>query len=350
MKKGNILLIILVVVAIVTASVGGYFYWSSKSSVSTKQMSDKGLKSTDKTLNTTIKKLNYFLPSGWETVKSPDKSFEIGYSLNNADKHQYYELDGPEDYIWIMDKKESRYLMVALTDSPKELSIDTIMNQNYKKSDNYIEKRYDYMGHECLVEYHLNVVQDVSTYGMCKFENGKTVFFASVMDPNEMEKTIQTIKVSPQGTWQTCVNKTEKFSIRYPLDFEIDKGTCQYSIMNYDLVKDIKITNAKEDLKKNWLIQIKSEASSLQEQEYEWSTNRCSGSINCTEIKPAPSISHSEEYNLLNVNYAETDIVIKTGDGRVFTFSLKARNPNTSVSQSVREVFHQIVGSFKTIN
>lgn len=141
--------------------------------------------------------------------------------------------------------------------------------------------------------------------------------------------------------WKTCSNTNKGFSITYPKDFKVDPTTCNYAVMDYNNVKDISVSNSIDDFRKNWLLTITSEKTSSDVNQ--WIKNKCLPS--CSEAITGP-IADSKQYDLLNVHYAETVTVIKT-NGIIFSFSLNARNPSTPVNQNIRDVYNQILSTFK---
>lgn len=156
---------------------------------------------------------------------------------------------------------------------------------------------------------------------------------------------IATVSSTPStdltSTWQTCINPNAGFSLSYPKNFQVDPSTCNYTVMDYNDVKDINVSNPFEDFRKNWLLTIKSEKTSSDIDQ--WIENNCQPSCSKTTTGP---IAGSKQFDLLNVHYAETDTVVKI-NGLIFSFSLNARNPNTPVDQNIRDVYNQILSTFK---
>jgi hypothetical protein len=147
--------------------------------------------------------------------------------------------------------------------------------------------------------------------------------------------------------WQTCTNTKNNFTIEYPKDFNINKTTCDYSIMDYNIVKDIVVTNPIEDLRKNWLLSISVENSNLDEKQW-IKSKTCLDSSRCSNPVVGP-IENSLQFDLLQVHYAETDTIVKFSN-KIFTFSLNARNPNSPLSYEVRKIYNQTLSTFKFIN
>ena len=148
----------------------------------------------------------------------------------------------------------------------------------------------------------------------------------------------------PTANWKNCTDTARGFTMKYPSNFELNTGSCNYAIMNYSLVKDINVTNSTQELQKNWLLEITSEDSNLDVEQW-IQNNKCPDNTRCSTIRPGP-ISGSLEFDLLNVHYAESDVILKV-NGTIFDFSLNARNPNNPVSEEIRSVFHQILSTFK---
>lgn len=144
--------------------------------------------------------------------------------------------------------------------------------------------------------------------------------------------------------WKTCINTSSGFSVAYPINFEVDSTTCSYAVMDYNNVKDIIVSNSIDDFRKNWLLVITAEKTSSDVNQ--WIKDRCSASLpSCSETITGP-IVNSEQYDLLNVHYAETDTVVSR-NGIILKLSLNARNPNTPINQNIRDVYNQILSTFR---
>lgn len=148
------------------------------------------------------------------------------------------------------------------------------------------------------------------------------------------------------ANWKTCTNKNYSFSIKYPANFEIDPSTCNYAIMDYNLVKDINIVDTFEDFRKNWLLTINVEKSALGLDQWIKDKNLCPSSFESCSGQVAGPITNSIEVDLINRHYAETDVIVKKND-TILDFSLNARNPNTPVNSGIKNVLDQILSTFK---
>jgi hypothetical protein len=117
--------------------------------------------------------------------------------------------------------------------------------------------------------------------------------------------------------------------------------------MAHDLVKDINVSSPIDDFRKNWLLTLTVEKTSLNTDQ--WIKNKCANKLPlCSEARPG-SITNSQQYDLLDTHYAETNTIVKRND-LIFDFSLKARNPNVPVDQNIRQVYNQILSTFKFLD
>jgi len=147
---------------------------------------------------------------------------------------------------------------------------------------------------------------------------------------------------SSMTNWQTC-NDSRGFTMEYPLGFEMNTGSCNYSIQDYSLVQNIKVTDPTKDLQKNWLITVDVEKSDLNPNQW-IIANKCTNNQLCSEIKPGP-IPYSSTFDI-SAHYTESNVVTKIGD-KIVIFSLNARNPDSPVSNDIRNIFDQILSTFK---
>lgn len=150
------------------------------------------------------------------------------------------------------------------------------------------------------------------------------------------------------STWKTCTNSTYGFSIAYPTNFDVDPITCNYSVMEYNRVKDISVVNPIDDFRKNWLLTITAHKTLLNANQ--WIKSQCPIGhlwIRCSEPMPGP-IPTSMQYDLLNVHYAGRNTIVKI-NSTLFDFSLNARNPNTPVSHHIQQVYDQILSTFRFV-
>ncbi|HUS59962.1 MAG TPA: hypothetical protein VMX76_01100 [Nevskiaceae bacterium] len=164
--------------------------------------------------------------------------------------------------------------------------------------------------------------------------------------PTPTPGLVATPTPDPTADWKTCNNKNYSFSIKYPANFGIDPSTCNYSIMDYNFVKDISVVNIFEDFRKNWLLTINAEKSTLGLDQWIKDKNLCPSSFESCSSQIAGPITNSTEVDLINRRYAKTDVIVKTND-TIFDFSLSARNPNTPVNSGIKNVLDQILSTFR---
>lgn len=145
--------------------------------------------------------------------------------------------------------------------------------------------------------------------------------------------------------WEICINTKDNFSIQYPPYFNWDKETCNYLVQDYSLLSNIKVTNSVEDLRKNWLLSIKVYPVDIEPGSW-LLANRCSHLSGCSEFIPG-LLSNSIQTNI-NSHYYESDLVVNLNK-KIVVFVLNARNPAVELSPGSRQVFNQIVSTFKFI-
>ncbi|MEK7597853.1 MAG: hypothetical protein AAB441_04380 [Patescibacteria group bacterium] len=174
----------------------------------------------------------------------------------------------------------------------------------------------------------------------------------SVQSKNQLTPTAfilptstQTLTSSGTEGWKTCTNLSYDFTIKYPANFEIDTLTCDYNIMDYNLVKDINVMNSIDNFRKNWLLTIKVERSNLDLNQWLKNKELCPSSFeSCSEIETGV-FDNSIQFDEINRNYSGSETIIEN-NGSIYQISLSARNPNISV-KNVKEIYKQILSTFK---
>jgi len=145
------------------------------------------------------------------------------------------------------------------------------------------------------------------------------------------------------ASWKTCTNLKLGFRIKYPADFEFNPDSCEYAIMNYDFVKNINVVTPLDDFRKNWLLTITVEESNLTPNQWITNNNLCPQNL-CSKRIPGP-IANSIELDT-NAHYSSVAVITKV-KGRIFNFSLGARNPNVPVTPEIRDIYYQILSTLK---
>ncbi len=193
----------------------------------------------------------------------------------------------------------------------------------------------------------LKVLICFALFGFGGYSLGKQFLkpLQSTKQPQASQKPVSSLSPKTPADWRTCSNTKAGFSIAYPANFEADQTTCNYTVMDYDRVKNIKTSNSADDFRKNWFLTITTERTSSDVDQ--WIENKClTSSPSCSKAITGP-IANSKQYDLQDVHYAETNTVVKT-NGMIFNFSLNARNPNTPVNQSIRDVYNKIISTLRS--
>lgn len=148
------------------------------------------------TINT--KKLTYFLPSGWKTVQSSNRSFEVGYDpdTTRADVNSYVQ-DGIS--LFKENFTNAAYFTVRLmsySGGSRHQFLYNYLGEKPAKEDlmpNYHEAEYLYDGKSCLFLVGISISQFPTTFGMCGAGGGKA-FLITSFDNENYEEPLRTIK------------------------------------------------------------------------------------------------------------------------------------------------------------
>ena len=148
------------------------------------------------------------------------------------------------------------------------------------------------------------------------------------------------------ANWKTCTNTSNGFSIKYPNDYIVDQATCVYFPPNEAVKRD------SNDVKKTYVITITTEETTLSIEQWIKQKNLCpdwgTEFPSCSDIVKGP-ILNSIQFDNLNRHYAGIDTIVKQGD-TIYDISLGARNPNEPISKTARNVYNQILSTFKFTN
>lgn len=186
-------------------------------------------------------------------------------------------------------------------------------------------------------------------------ENGKDhILNLNLTDQNNpllLDQILSTFKFTDQNQtsntsgWKTCINTQYSFTIQYPKDY-LTNSSCGYG-PSYALVKDAVVSQG-DLLKKDYLISISPYVkNSLSFQE--WIVDKLcphfAAGSSCSDQKLGP-IPSSVQFDALGRQYAGTHTVFERGN-MIFVISLGARNPYSPISDVVKQLFNQILSTFK---
>lgn len=150
----------------------------------------------------------------------------------------------------------------------------------------------------------------------------------------------------PTANWKTCINSTKNFSINFPQELNFDEKSCNYSLVDYNNVENIEVVDSTTDFQKNWLFSIDVIDSDLSPSDF-INNKVCEVPDICSD--PIQGILPSSLEINISSHYPETDTIFKS-NGKIFTFSLNARNPDTKPATGVRDLYHQVLSTFKFID
>lgn len=151
---------------------------------------------------------------------------------------------------------------------------------------------------------------------------------------------------NPTADWKTCINSTKNFSINFPQELNFDEKSCNYSLVDYNNVENIEVVDSTTDFQKNWLFSIDVIDSDLSPSDF-INNKVCEVPDICSD--PIQGILPSSLEINISSHYPETDTIFKS-NGKIFTFSLNARNPDTKPATGVRDLYHQVLSTFKFID
>lgn len=154
------------------------------------------------TPSTTIKKLIYFLPTGWTTVQDASKTFEVGYDpkLNqlfpDGQKNLAINLAG----LWSSNpaQKIGSNISIALKpyDGSSRRNFILKTATGWEKLPTYHEIEYTYNGWGCLVLYGIYISQSDTIWGMCSIPNSQAITFSlGGGSDDQAEQIISTVKL-----------------------------------------------------------------------------------------------------------------------------------------------------------
>jgi hypothetical protein len=145
------------------------------------------------------------------------------------------------------------------------------------------------------------------------------------------------------ASWKTCLNADKGFSIKYPYGYEINPASCDY-LPAYGAVQE-----DPDKVKRNYVVTIRVEETSLNAEQWIQQENLCPDwgkeSPSCSDQIKGP-IVNSIQFDSLNRHYAGIDTIVKHGN-TIYQFSLGVRNPNEPISEPARDLYNQILSTFK---
>jgi hypothetical protein len=142
--------------------------------------------------------LTYYLPSGWKTVQSSNRLFEVGYDpiTTRTDVNSYVQ-DGIS--LFKQNFTNAAYFTVRLIPYSGGSRHQFLYNQLGEKPvkedlmENYHETEYLYNGKSCLFLIGISISQFPTTWGMCDAGSGKA-FLITSFDNENYEQPLQTVK------------------------------------------------------------------------------------------------------------------------------------------------------------
>lgn len=164
--------------------------------LSTFKFFDKG--SSIPVSTTNLKKLTYYLPTGWRTVQDKTGSFEIGYDPSISKVSEPIEENTVS--IYRTDRILGSFITVRLLPYSGESRHQFLYAQIGEKPvkedllPTYHELEYSYNGKSCLFLVGIAISQYPTTWGMCDAGN-KKAFLVTSYDDNVYEKFVQTIRL-----------------------------------------------------------------------------------------------------------------------------------------------------------
>lgn len=147
---------------------------------------------------TNLKKLTYYLPTGWRTVQDKTGSFEIGYDPSISKVSEPIEENTVS--IYRTDRILGSFITARLLPYSGESRHQFLYAQIGEKPVNedllptYHESEYSYNGKSCLFLVGIAISQYPTTWGMCDAGN-KKAFLVTSYDDNVYEKFVQTIRL-----------------------------------------------------------------------------------------------------------------------------------------------------------